>query len=84
MNVDINVIEAKTVLIVQMTFAMNANAKSVRTMQYKSEREKQIWANLAKQYPYSYSLKDMAFSLFMGTMLGFIIGMMVGIGFCIR
>ena len=67
-----------------MMFATNANAKNVRTMQYKSEHEKQIWANLAKQYPYSYSLKDLAFSLFMGTILGFSIGMMVGIGFCMR
>jgi hypothetical protein len=57
---------------------------NVRNVAMRSKHEQRQWDMVAKQYPYSFSLKDMTFALFMGTMLGFIIGMMVGIGFCMR
>lgn len=81
MNVDINVIAAKIVLIVLMTSVTNVNVAIVKTM---NSNEARHWENLRKQFPHTWTTGELGFAIFVGAMLGIALGMIFGIPFCIR
>ena len=62
-------------------YVTNVNARNVAM---RSKHEQQQWDMVAKLYPYSWSTKELGFALFLGSMLGITIGMIFGIGFCMR